>query len=100
MSDTKRTAPAPDGATLAAEPCPIWCTEHESWHDGTSYHRTGMTHLAGAMIDLTSGTLDGQPMVFGLHDLGGTTRECISIDDAEALAVLLLGYVAAVRSGR
>ena len=84
----------------AVTTCPPWCTDHETWADGTEYHQSGTTLLAGAMIDMNTGTIEGDPRIFGLQELGGRTRECITLDDAETLAYLLLGLVAAARSTR
>lgn len=91
-------------STMTSRPvgvaCPVWCTNHESWQDGTEIHRTEMAAVGSALIEMTDSTHEGDPRIFGLNELGGQTRECITVDEAESVAFLLLGYVAAARATR
>lgn len=93
---TATDLPAPAGATPEAATCPIWCTEHALIGD-LDYHATAMARVAGCDINMTDGTFEGDVRIFGLYDLGD--GESISLDEAQRLAFLLLGYVSAARAG-
>ena len=97
------SSPTAAPAATGQDACPLWCTEHHSYTSDPddNWHATGYQPAADAIINMNTGTIAGDIRIFGLHDLGHDAPggESISLEQAEQVAFLLLGFVAAARSG-
>lgn len=92
------TTTAPRQSTLRATICPPWCDDHDGFKDGSSdWHKTKPVRVGHVELEVTCGTLSGEPEMFMATGLDLTV---MSLDSARTVARAMLAMCDAVDGKR
>lgn len=74
-----------------------WCQRHEDDDEG-GWCVSRAVKIAGTVIEVSTGTLDGSPGLYGLDELARDENNGFDLDAAEQIARAILGLVEEARA--